>query len=248
MAGPSRTEPFVRSRDTLARHLESLLSARPHLALREVARRFAYRDVFRDVTLSVGSGEVVSLIGPNGAGKTTLLRVMAGLLGATRGVVERHGSIGMVAHHSMLYDALTARENLIFFARLTGTADETRVRAALERMDLLHVRDQRVGTFSRGMTQRLAFARTLVADSATLLLDEPTSGLDDPACEIVVEVLGQMRSEGKAIVIVTHQYDRVASVTSSVGFLVNGLLHGPVGDDVGVDTVSREYRRLLRGG
>ena len=223
------------------------MSARPHLALREVARRFAYRDVFRDITLSVAGGEVVSLIGPNGAGKTTLLRVMAGLLGATRGAVERNGSVGMVAHHSMLYDALTARENLVFFARLTGTADDTRIRNALERMDLFHVRDQRVGTFSRGMTQRLAFARVLVADPGTLLLDEPTSGLDDPACEIVVQVLGQMRSDGKAVVIVTHQYDRVASVTSSVGFLVNGVLHGPV-TDVGVDTVSREYRRLLRGG
>jgi heme exporter protein A len=212
------------------------------LEVRDVSRRFGYRNVFQGVNFAVGAGEVVSLIGPNGAGKTTLLRVLAGLLRPTSGVVHLRGTLGMVAHHSMLYDALTAEENLAFFQRLRGVPDGKAIGAVLERMGLTRAKDQRVATFSRGMIQRLAVARTLLANPDVILMDEPTSGLDDPACDTVLEVLREMRARGAAVVIVTHQYDRVAPMTTSVGFLHGGRLHGPAADGLDPDVVSQRYR------
>ena len=97
----------------------------PLLEASGVSRRFGYRKIFDDISLSLGRGEVLALVGPNGAGKTTLLRVLAGLLKPTTGTVERNGTVGLVAHHSMGYDALTARENLAFAARLWGSPTAT---------------------------------------------------------------------------------------------------------------------------
>ena len=110
--------------------------AEPVLAARDVSRRFGHRRVLSGVSLTLEPGDAVLLVGPNGAGKTTLLRVLAGLLRASGGSIERRGGVGMVAHASMLYDALTARENLRFFARLHGDNSDQRVDLLLEQMGL----------------------------------------------------------------------------------------------------------------
>ena len=104
------------------------------LTLHGVSRRFGYRWVVRDVSLEVTHGEAVLLVGGNGAGKTTLLRVVSGLLKASKGRVELHGAVGMVAHHTMMYEALTARENLRFFGRLHGASDGARIDALLDQI------------------------------------------------------------------------------------------------------------------
>ncbi len=160
----------------------------PLLHARKVSRRFGYRQIFRQVSLSLQSGDVLALVGPNGAGKTTLLRVLAGLLKPTDGSVDRRGTVGLVAHHTMAYDALTARENLVFVGRLWGIDDGNRIDALLDRVGLSKWGEQRTATFSRGMAQRLAIARALVHDPEILLLDEPLNNLDEPGAQVVLDV------------------------------------------------------------
>ncbi len=164
------------------------------------------------------------LMGKNGAGKTTLLRLIAGLLKPTGGAVERRGSVGLVGHATMLYDALTARENLAFFARLHGVPSRGPVEELLERVGLTAAVDQQIATFSRGMLQRLTIARALLPDPDVLLLDEPLSGLDDAGTKIVLGVLSELQSRGRAMLIATHQIADLVPLGSHVGYLVRGRL------------------------
>jgi ABC-type multidrug transport system ATPase subunit len=199
----------------------------PVLSASGVTRRFAYRTVLADVTLTLRRGEVLLLVGPNGAGKTTLLRVVAGLLRATRGRVERHATIGMVAHDAMLYPALSARENLRFFARLHGVRDRGRVDTLLAQVGLAARADDRVGTFSRGMLQRTAIARALLHEPGLLLFDEPLSGLDAAASRTLVEMLATFRARGTAMILVSHEMERLGGVATHIARLAAGRL-GPV--------------------
>jgi len=219
--------------------------AEPLLAARDVGRRFGHRRVLNGVALELQAGTALLLVGPNGAGKTTLLRVLAGLLHAGAGRVERNGRVGLVAHYSMLYDALTARENLRFFARLHGVDNVRRADALLERMGLAAFGDERVGAFSRGMTQRLSIARALLHDPEILLLDEPLTGLDDASCDKVLEVLGELRDRGRALLIASHQLAELLGVVTAVAFLVKGVLAAvePVGGR-GVDAITTRYREV----
>ena len=218
----------------------------PLLVAEALTRRYGYRRVFGDVTFSVRRGEVLALLGPNGAGKTTLLRVLAGLLRPSGGSVTRNGIVGLVAHHSMVYDALTARENLAFAANLWGVTDAARVDELLDRLGLLRWQDQRVATFSRGMTQRLAIARALVHQPEVLLLDEPFYGLDDPGVTDVARLLTELVGQGRSIVLVTHQLERLIQLATRVGYLVDGTLVGPEPiDDRSAATIAAKYRGLL---
>lgn len=220
----------------------------PLLDAREVSRRFGYRQIFRQISLSIKPGEVVALIGPNGAGKTTLLRVMAGLLKPTEGTVDRRGTIGLVAHHSMGYDALTARENLAFAARLWGIDQPGRIDGLLDQVGLSKWGEERTAIFSRGMTQRLAIARALVHDPEILLLDEPLNSLDEPGAQVVLELIEELAGRGRAIALVTHQFERIVRVATSVAYLVGGTLEGPeLVDRRAPEAVSAKYRRLLAG-
>jgi heme exporter protein A len=216
------------------------------LATVEASRRFGYRWVVRKVTLEVYPGDVTLLIGGNGAGKTTLIRLMAGLLKASAGRVERHAVVGMVGHQSMLYDALTAYENLRFVARLHGIADRAKVDALLDRIGLLHVRDERIGTFSRGMLQRLAIARALLHDPRVLLLDEPLTGLDDAASQIVLGLIRELAQSGAGLVIATHQLIELVEAAKQVGYMVNGRLAArePLDGQTARDVLGR-YHELV---
>jgi ABC-type multidrug transport system ATPase subunit len=149
----------------------------------------------------------------------------------------------------MLYDALTARENLRFFGRLYGAAAVGRVDELLELMGLSAVGDERVGAFSRGMTQRLAIARALLSDPEILLLDEPLTGLDDASLAKVLDVLGALRARGRALLIASHQLAELMGVITDVGVLARGRLQAiePVaGRDV--DAITARYREVVRGG
>jgi heme exporter protein A len=176
-------------------------------------------------------------VGPNGAGKTTLLRVLAGLLHPSAGRVERHGAIGMVAHDAMLYPALSARENLRFFARLHGVDGRGRVDDLLAQVGLANRADDRVGTFSRGMLQRVAIARALLHEPGLLLFDEPLSGLDAAASRTLVELLEGFRERGTAMIIVSHEMERLGKVATHMARLASGRL-GPLEPLAGRDAAT----------
>ena len=219
----------------------------PLLTAEAVSRRFGYRKVIEDVSLEVGGGDVLLLIGHNGAGKTTLIRLLAGLLAPTSGTITRCPSFGVVAHDSMLYDSLSARENLQFFGRLHGAYDDARIENLLRRVGLGEHADRNVNTFSRGMVQRLALARALLPDPDLLLFDEPLTGLDDAASGMVREILSEFRASNRAVVLTSHQLADVVDLASEVGFMVNGRLKEiePVnGRDA--RTITVRYRELAQ--
>lgn len=188
-----------------------------------VARRYGYRTVLRDASLTLDAGEAVLLQGPNGAGKTTLLRVLAGLLRAQGGTVERHAPVGLVGHDAMVYDALTARENLRFFSRLHGV-DAAVADALLDRLGLLSRADDRADTFSRGMIQRLSIARALLPTPGVLLLDEPLTGLDRASTAVARDVLAEQRRGGTAMLVVSHHPAEMAGVATRALTLEQGRL------------------------
>ena len=196
----------------------------PVLEAVAVTRRFGYRPVVREATFALGAGDALLLTGPNGSGKTTLLRVLAGLLRPSSGSVTRRAVVEFVGHEAMVYDALTGRENLRFFARLRGRTDGRAVDAVLERLGLADRRDDRVGTYSRGMLQRLAIARALLPDPGLLLLDEPLTGLDAETQRTLLTLLGALRDAGTAMVIVSHQLDGLEAVARRRARLTEGTL------------------------
>lgn len=191
-----------------------------------IEKRFGTLFALRGITLDVQPGEFVALLGPNGAGKTTLLRIAALLSTPTRGRVRfteasrssgaresGHGIpgdsakklIGMVAHNPLLYDDLTAAENLKLFAQLYGLENPAACAArGLESCGLADRANGIVRTFSRGMRQRLALARALLHGPSLLLLDEPGTGLDRQAVGWLSETLARLRREGCTMIMSTH--------------------------------------------
>jgi heme exporter protein A len=182
------------------------------IAARDLGRDFGSKRVLRGLDFDVARGGFLVVTGPNGSGKSTLLSLCAGLLVPTRGelVVEaERGEIGYVAHEPLVYRELTALENLDLYGRLYRVPERReRIGMLLERFGLWEARRQRVGSFSRGMAQRLALCRALLHQPELLLLDEPYSGLDRDASELVDGVLSEAAGD-KTVVVATHDPQRV---------------------------------------
>ncbi len=172
------------------------------------------------LTMEIRPGEIFGLLGPNGAGKTTTVRMLAALIAPTAGEAfiggyrlgEQDAAIrrlvGIVTETPGLYERLSARENLQIYARLYGVPHVARqVEKYLRLLDLWDHRDEPVGTFSKGMKQKLALARALVHEPKILLLDEPTSGLDPQMTRIVREFIAGLREQGRTILLCTHNLD-----------------------------------------
>ncbi|WP_420628709.1 heme ABC exporter ATP-binding protein CcmA [Candidatus Leptofilum sp.] len=211
-----------------------------------LVKQYGVNSVLRGVNLHIQAGRFVTLVGPNGAGKSTLMRIVATLLQPTSGEVKIGGwlmpqfsgrvrqHIGLVSHQTLLYGDLTAAENLLFFAKLYRLNDgEARVAEALKRVGLAARQRDAVRTFSRGMMQRLTLARATIHEPDVLLLDEPYTGLDQDASALLDDLLRQESTNGRTILMITHDLvhglnlcDRVAIL--SRGKIVQEIANGEV--------------------
>jgi ABC-type multidrug transport system ATPase subunit len=179
---------------------------------RKLGRRYGAKRVLRDIDLALPAGGFAVVTGPNGSGKTTLLRICAGLAVPTEGElrigVER-GRIGYLAHEPLVYRELTALENLELYGRLYRVPERReRIGMLLERFGLWDARRDRVSSYSRGMTQRLALCRVLLHDPALLVLDEPYTALDTQGAELLDAQLAELRGE-RTFLVSTHDSARV---------------------------------------
>lgn len=242
-------------------YLFCMLPASPAIELAGVSRTFGRRRAVDGVTLSVPAGDCLALFGPNGAGKTTLLRLVAGLLKPSAGSVRVGGralrddadaraQVGLISHQSMLYRALTARENVEFAARLYGVADP---RAAAKRaLELMRVADRAetpVRALSRGLQQRVSIARAIVHQPGVVLLDEPYTGLDAAGGAALTEMLHALRAAGAALLLVTHNVDEGMAVASHVAVMLAGSIVR-LEDCATLDarTFREDYRALVVSG
>jgi heme exporter protein A len=182
---------------------------------RELEKRYGRKRVLRGVDIVVPPGGFTVVTGANGSGKTTLLRLLAGLALPTRGdlVVQVDRSrIGYLAHEPLVYRELTAVENLDLFGRLYRIGERReRIGMLLERFSLWDARNERVSTYSRGMTQRLALCRALLHDPDLLLLDEPYSALDEDGAALLDRELGALVGGQRTLVVATHDPERLAA-------------------------------------
>jgi ABC-type multidrug transport system ATPase subunit len=186
---------------------------------RDVEKRYGRKRVLRGVDVSVPRGGFVVVTGPNGSGKTTLLRLLAGLAVPTRGellVDADRSRIGYLAHEPLVYRELTALENLDLYGRLYRVAERReRIGTLLERFTLWEARNERVSTYSRGMTQRLALCRTLLHDPDLLVFDEPYSALDDQGAALLDRELAGLHGE-RTVVVATHEPERLAGLRTGM--------------------------------
>jgi heme exporter protein A len=184
---------------------------------RKLGKRFGDKRVLRGVDLDVERGAFAVVTGPNGSGKTTLLRLCAGLALPTEGELEVSATravIGYLGHEPLVYRELTALENLDLYGRLYRVAERReRIGMLLERFGLWDVRHDRVGSYSRGMTQRLALCRVLLHDPELFVLDEPHTALDAAGAELLDAQLAELRGE-RTLVVSTHDPARVESLAT----------------------------------
>ena len=208
--------------------------AAPAVEARGVEKWYGPLPAVRGIDFALGRGDFLTVFGPNGAGKTTLLRLLCGAVKPTHGAVRVRGGdvaedegarsrIGLLSHQTFLYPGLSAAENLDFFARLYGLPGrKARVAEALASVGLAERAADRVRTFSRGMQQRLALARTLLHDPEVVLLDEPYTGLDPHAAAMLRRVLERLRDGRRTVVLVTHNLSQGLELADRVAVQVGG--------------------------
>ena len=207
------------------------------IRVKKLVKRFGLKTILRGLDFEAEQGEFIGLLGPNGAGKTTFLRILSSLARPTMGAVNIAGfelpgqaaavrqRLGVLSHQPVLYGDLTAEENLLFFGRLYGVVElDERITAVLDMVGLAPRRRDLLRTFSRGMQQRLAIGRAIIHDPDILLLDEPYTGLDQDASVMLDDVLRQVTSQGRTVVMTSHDLSRVAELAKRFDVLSRGKI------------------------
>ncbi len=232
------------------------------LAIQNLRLVFGKATVLYDVSLSVSPGEIVGLLGPNGAGKTTTMLAAVGLLRPLSGEVRIFGRdpwrdgpelrrrIGVLPDPNGFHDWMTAPDYLAFFARLYGAAlDDASITRRLQAVGLAARPGQAIGTFSRGMRQRLGLARALVADPELLVLDEPTNGLDPRGRRDMHDLLATLAQQGTGILLCTHLLDDVERLCQRACFIAGGrtVVEGRIADLLGGHVQRNRFRLELSG-
>jgi ABC-2 type transport system ATP-binding protein len=222
----------------------------------DLTKRYGRATAVDNVSFTIGRGEIFGLLGPNGAGKTTTILMLLGLTDISAGQARVLGHdpvreplavkrrVGYLPDSVGFYDHLSAADNLRYTARLIGFAPaerEDRIAAALARVQLGDVADHRVGTFSRGMRQRLGLAEIMMKEASIAILDEPTSGLDPQATAELLAMIRALKQDGVAVLISSHLLDRVQSVCDRVALFQAGKI-------VLIGTVEELGRKVLGGG
>ncbi len=199
---------------------------------------YGRQPALRGVDLVLVRGQAAALLGPNGAGKSTLLRILSTLERPQRGTLRLagrdtnadatatiRGTIGLVAHESLCYGDLSARENLVFFGGVYGVPDPAaRAAALIKRVALDAAADRPARTYSRGMLQRLAVARALVHSPSLLLLDEPITGLDRQGVALLADLLAEEKARGASMIIVSHELAPIAPLCDRALVLRRGRI------------------------
>ncbi len=222
---------------------EASTAQEPAILIEGLSQSYGRMQVLHDVSFRVEHGEIFGFIGPNGAGKTTTIRTMATLLEPTAGRVEICGVdvvlepervrrlIGYMPDHAGVYERITVREYLEFFAHAHGITDTTVTDAVIELTDLQELSPRLVVSLSKGMRQRLQLARVLLHDPQVLILDEPASDLDPRARIEIRDLLLELRELGKTIFLSSHILSELSDVCTAVGIIEKGqlLVAGPIG-------------------
>jgi heme exporter protein A len=228
------------------------------IQVENLVKSFGPRTALAEVSFSVEAGEFVVLVGPNGAGKTTLLRILATLSRPTSGALRIAGldptkagdevrrRIGFLSHRTLLYDDLTAEQNLWFYAQMYDLDDgAARIDDLLKRVGLVVRRHDLVRTFSRGMQQRLSVARAVLHGPQLLLLDEPYTGLDPNAAQVLTDLLAGLAGEGCTVLLTTHNLERGLATGQRAMVLVRGrLVYDERREAIDAATFGDTYRAL----
>ena len=209
----------------------------PAVRIDALTKRFGFSWALNGIELTLNQGELLAMFGPNGAGKTTLIQILSSLMKPTSGKItllgydlEKKGealrkTIGVLAHLPLLFDNLTARENLKFYGQMFEVKNlKARIDQLLTDVGLKEYGNQLVGTFSRGMQQRLAIARALIHKPRLLLLDEPHTGLDQNGIAFLTQTLKNFLDEGKTVVMTGHDFARGLELCTKAAILNNGHL------------------------
>lgn len=229
------------------------------IEIKKLVKAFGSRVVLRGIDLHIPPGQFVTLMGANGAGKTTLLNIVATLSKLTAGQVIIGGVdvcaqaayirryIGLVSHKTLLYDDLSAEQNLTFYAKMYDVADrERRIETVLQQVGLWGRQKDPVRTYSRGMQQRLAIARAILHDPPILLLDEPDTGLDQHAAGMLSELLAAVDTHRRTVLMTSHNLERSFNLGDRVLILANGkIAYDRERTSVTVDQLRETYYQLV---